>query len=198
MVRLLTLSGCCCLFLSVGCVTIGLNGRPGHWPAVVRNPSASQFSGTYSTTPVEVSGNGGETSDKSANLTVFLTGDKKAFKASTCGIVENRGALTYEFKNESGVVSKSSIRSKPHNGHLPIGRRSERVIDPLANGVSNSRYYLYAAEDGSLIGLRKGVGVGLVLGVVPAAGTDKVWMLWKSSDGGKPPTPLPSNVPAGR
>jgi len=50
--------------------------------------------------------------------------------------------------------------------------------DALSTACVINNHYIYIAEDGSLIGLRKGLGWGRSL-LFPAVGIGQYWILWK-------------------
>ena len=183
------------LLFSVGCVSVRPDKPPDGWPSVIHNPTSEQFAGVYKTTPTARTNSFESTVNSEATLPFFLTGMKN-YTASTCRIAESGGVLILTIKDDSVKITKARPNSVSSDGSLFIRNQNKRIVDPLANGVDKNKLYLYAAVDGSLIGLREGYGAGFVIGIIPAFGYGKDWILWKRAEhaaDGKTPEDPPSH-----
>jgi hypothetical protein len=178
MYRLQSLFIACGFLFSVGCVTVDTDKLPEDWPRVIRNPTSEQFAGVYKAIPAARTSSPESTVDHEDTLPFFLTGMKN-YTASSCRIAESGGALILITKNDSVKFTKAGSNPGSSDGSLFIRNQTKRIIDPLAKGVDNNKIYLHLAEDGSLIGLREGYGAGFVLGIIPAFGSGKHWVLWE-------------------
>lgn len=169
------------LLFSVGCVSVETDKLPESWPNVIHNPTSEQFAGIYKTTPAARTSSPESTNDREDALPFFLTGMKNS-TVSSCRITESEGILSLTVKNDAVKITKAKPNPGSKDGSLFIREQTKRIIDPLANGVDKNKLYLYAADDGSLIGLREGYGAGFVVGIFPAFGSGKHWILWKRAE----------------
>lgn len=153
---------------------------PENWPRLIQNPTDSQFAGMYRATPAATTGSPAATADSENALPFFLGGLKNS-KAVSCRVEEIRGILNLTAEKDSLEITTKRSKSGSNKGALFVRNETKRIIDPLANGVADNKLYIFATEDGSLVGLREGYGAGFVVGIFPTVGATKQWILWKQN-----------------
>ena len=169
------------ILFSVGCVTVEKDKLPESWPRLIQNQTDSQFAGVYRATPAATTGSPASSADSENSLPFFLVGLKNS-KAVSCRVEEIRGILNLTTEKGSLEITTKRSKSGSNKGALFIRNETKRIIDPLANGVAHNKLYIFTTEDGSLVGLREGYGAGFVVGIFPAVGATKQWILWKKQN----------------
>jgi hypothetical protein len=169
------------VLFSIGCVTVKTDKLPESWPRLVRISTYSQFAGVYRATPAATTGLSAARADRENTLPFFLVGLKNS-KAGSCRIEEVRGILKLTTENDSLEITTMRLKSRSDKRALFLRNESKRIIDALSYGVGHNKLYIFATEDGSLIGLRESYGAGFVVGIFPAIGTTNQWILWEKQD----------------
>lgn len=162
-----------------GCVHVQKNTIPAIWPRLMKASSLSQFAGEYELTSSNKTSTNGY-GDAFADLVYFLTG-VRSNDTINCRLVVDKNTLILERTLKSGSPERLRLDVAFENGGLFIRIDSGGSVDPMGAGSSSEKFYLYLADDGSLVGRSSTRITALFLWAVPVIGSGENWFLWKKT-----------------